>query len=71
LHGFGERFGTGRDDEEFLEGEYVSSVFSTIDDIEARNGEGFGNWVPSNLGIMLPEWNGSRRRSSLSNSEGN
>ena len=36
LHGLGKRGGTSREEHEFLIGEFVPSVFSTIDDVEGR-----------------------------------
>jgi len=40
-----------------LEGKLVSGVFSSVDDIEARNRHGLGDGVFGNLGVVLPKRN--------------
>jgi len=71
LHGFGKGFGTGGDDEKFLERKLVSGVFSSVDDIEARNGKSLGDGVSGNLSIVLPKRNSLDSGSGFGGSKGN
>ena len=52
-HGLGEGLGSGGDDEELLEGEAISRVFSTVDHVEAGDGEEIGDWVAGDVGVVL------------------
>jgi len=56
---------SGRNDKKFLESQFVTSVFSSIDHIEARNGKDIGVGVSSKVGIMLPERHSLGSSSSL------
>jgi hypothetical protein len=42
LHGFRERTGAGRKEHELLEGEGITSVRATVNDVESRAGEDVG-----------------------------
>jgi len=57
FHGFGQGGSTSGDDKKLLEGKLVSGVFSSVDDIEARNRHGLGDGVFGNLGVVLPKRN--------------
>lgn len=59
------RLGSGWNDEEFLERQLVSGVLTTVDNVEAWNGQSFRNGVSGNIGIMLPQWNTLGRSTSL------
>ena len=63
--------GTGWNNKKLLEREFVTSVFTTINNIEARNGEGLWDWVTGNIGVVLPERNSTCTGSSLGSSKGN
>jgi hypothetical protein len=65
LHGFREAGSSCGDDKEFLKWKLVASMFSTIDDVEARNWKGLWDWVSGNLGIVLPKRNSLDTSSSL------
>lgn len=51
-----ESLGTSRDDKELLEGKLVSSVLSSVDNIETGDGKDIGGGVASNVSVVLPEW---------------
>jgi hypothetical protein len=53
-HGFGEGLSSSWDDEEFLECKFISSMFSSVDDVETGNGECIRSWVSCKVSIMLP-----------------
>jgi len=53
-HGFGEGLSPSWDDEELLECKFISSMLSSIDDVETGNGEGVRSGVSCKVSIMLP-----------------
>jgi hypothetical protein len=53
-----------------LEWKLVTSVLSTIDDIEAWNRKRFWDWVASKISVVLPERNSLDTSSSLGGSKG-
>jgi hypothetical protein len=57
LHGLGERLGAGGEEHELLEGEGVTGVGSTVDDVKGRAGEDEGGLDTGNLGEVLVEGN--------------
>jgi hypothetical protein len=54
-----------------LEGELVTSVFTSVDNVEARNGERLRYRISGNISVVLPERNSSRSGTSFTNGEGN
>jgi len=71
LHRFTECFGTGGDDEEFLEGKLVTSMLSSVDNIEAGYWKDIGGGVAGNIGIVLPKGNTTGYCSCLTGSKRN
>lgn len=57
LHGLGERGSTSREEHEFLEREFVTSVRSTVNDVEARDREDIGRLDAGKLSEMLIQRN--------------
>jgi hypothetical protein len=55
LHGLGEAGSSGGQDHEFLEGETVTSVGTTVDDVERRGGEDVGGLDTGEFGQVLVE----------------
>ena len=70
-HGLGKVSSTRGDDKEFLEGKLVTGMFSSVNDIEARNGEGVGHRVAGDFGIVFPERNATGSGTSLTGGQGN
>ena len=68
-HGFGEIFGAGGDDEEFLEWELVAGVFSTVDNVETWYRKGFRDGVSGDFGVVFPQRNSLSGGSGLTGSE--
>ena len=64
-------FGTGWNDEKLLERELVTSMLTSVDDIEARDRKSLWGRVAGNVGIVLPERNISGTSSSFGGSKGN
>ena len=69
-HGLGKVGSSSRNDKELLESELVAGMFTTVNDIEARNGERVGNRVAGDFGIVLPERHALGSGTSLTSSEG-
>lgn len=65
-----EVLGTGGDDEELLEGKLVAGVLTTVDDVEAGDGESVRGGVAGNVGVVLPEGNALSGGAGLGRSEG-
>jgi hypothetical protein len=57
LHGLGERLGPGGEEHELLEGEGVTGVGATVDDVEGRAGEDVRGLDAGDLGEVLVEGN--------------
>ena len=53
LHGLGERLGAGGQDHELLESQGVTSVGSSVDDVERRGGQGERSLDAGDLGQVL------------------
>ena len=66
-----ESFSTSGDNKELLESKFVSSVLSSVDDIEARDRKSLGDGVFGNVGIVLPKRNALDTGSSFGGSKGN
>jgi hypothetical protein len=64
-----EGFSTSRNNEEFLKSKLVSSVLSSVDNIEAGDWENIGGGVTGNVSIVLPEWNTLSSSSSFTGSK--
>jgi len=45
-------------------------MLSSIDNIEAGNGENVGGGISSNVSVMLPKWNSLSSSSCLAGSQG-
>mmetsp|Transcript_19656 Transcript_19656/g.36931 ORF Transcript_19656/g.36931 Transcript_19656/m.36931 type:complete len:493 (-) Transcript_19656:67-1545(-) len=69
-HGLAEALGSRGNDEKFLKGELVPRVLSSVDDVEARDGEGFGDGIAGDVGVVLPERDGLGGGSGLGGGEG-
>ena len=69
-HGFGKVGSACGNDKEFLKGEFVSGVFSSVNDVETWDRESVGDGVSSNVGIMFPERNATSSGSGLSDGQG-
>lgn len=70
LHGLLERRSTSGDDHELLERELVAGVGSTVDDVEARGGEGEGRLDTGKVGEVLVERDTLLSGSSLRDGDG-
>ena len=72
LHGFRKGLGPGRNDKVLLKGQLVTSVGTTVNDIEARHGHGdLFDRVPGQIGKMFPKRNLLGGGSSLGDGQGN
>ena len=60
LEGFGEGFGLGREDHEFLKGETTAGVGATVQDIEGWDGEDKGFLGSGEFGNVCVEWDSLR-----------
>ena len=69
-HGFGKVGSSSRNDKELLEGKLVTGVLTTVDHVEARNGERVGDRVAGDFGIVLPERNSTGSSTGLASGEG-
>jgi hypothetical protein len=65
-----ETLGSRWNDEKLLKWQLVTSMFTTIDDIEARNGQGFWDGISGQVGIMLPKRNAPSSGTCLAHSQG-
>lgn len=69
-HGFGKVSSSSRNDKELLEGKLVTSVLTTVDHVEARNGERVRDRVAGDFGIVLPERNAASSGTGLASGKG-
>ena len=70
-HNTPECFYSSRNNEELLEGKLVTSMLSSVDNIEAGYWKDIGGGVAGNIGIVLPKGNTTGYCSCLTGSKRN